>query len=123
MNKSIIDNISDENIINIAREADGIVDFYRRLGYKSQKGTPGKNTRKKIKERLKKLNITINKKEITNAECLIYSGSIVSDKLGFLGESKFVYLCANENINVSKPLFHDVPYDFIIEKDNKMVRI
>lgn len=42
---------------------------------------------------------------------------------GYKTEEQFVLDCIDKNIIISRPIFNIEPYDFIIEKDNKLYRV
>lgn len=44
-------------------------------------------------------------------------------KNGYKAEEKFVLECLERDIVVSKPIFNIEPYDFIIEKENKLYTV
>lgn len=44
-------------------------------------------------------------------------------KKGNISEQQFILYCLKHDINISRPIFNDLRYDFIIEYNNKLLRI
>ena len=44
-------------------------------------------------------------------------------QIGDISEQKFVLYCLTHNIPISKPIGNNLPYDFIIDFNNKLYRI
>ena len=125
MHKSIIDNMSDDDVKEIFKNSLNLRDFYKNLGYKNY--DVGNNTRKKIKRRLLSLNLSfgckaeendqqISKPEVAKDIVHPLKNLLNTKSIGFIGESKLIFLCSKHGIIVSKPLL-DCKYDFIIDKN------
>ena len=44
-------------------------------------------------------------------------------KKGNISEQQFILYCLNNDIKVSRPVFNDARYDFIIDINNKLLRV
>ena len=44
-------------------------------------------------------------------------------KKGNISEQQFILYCLKNNINISRPIFNDLRYDFIIEYNNQLLRV
>lgn len=44
-------------------------------------------------------------------------------KNGYMTEEKFILECLKRDLTVSRPIFNIEPYDFIVEKDNKLYTV
>lgn len=44
-------------------------------------------------------------------------------QIGDITEYRFILYCMERNIPISKPLNNNLPYDFIIEIDNKLLKV
>lgn len=120
MNKSIIDNLSDNEVKIIAEKCSTFKEFTKELGYKQK--DVGKNTRNKIKNRLLLLNISfkkINKKE-TAKNISHYKNS---KSLGFVGEKAFEFDCARKELNFYKETTENEPFDYILELSSGFKKI
>ena len=120
MYKSIIDNLTDEEVKRIAAESTSIKDFMRKAGYQGL----GNNSRNKVKQRINELNITFSKKQDEEDNITINEKQLLRSKeIGLLGELKLETIAAQHNINISKPIVDDYKYDLILEKDGVFRRI
>ena len=118
MNKSIIDNLSDNDIIKIANQSKSFADFTTQIGYSQRK--VGKTTRLKIKKRLDALSITFNA-NIPSVQ-KVQKLEISTEELGFLGEASLMKLAVSTGIHVCRPVVDSYPYDFILEKNGKFLK-
>ena len=92
MHKSIIDNLTDEQVKEIFKKSINLKTFYRNLGYKQD--DVGKNTRKKIKERMDKLGLRFENIVKEKKENIIdpIKDTLNSTQIGF---------CRRKQVNIS----------------------
>ena len=48
---------------------------------------------------------------------------MTTTQTGDITEQKFILKCLTNRIPISRPIGNNLPYDFIIEKDNKLLKI
>lgn len=48
---------------------------------------------------------------------------MTTTQTGDITEQKFILKCLTNGIPISRPICNNLPYDFIIEKDNKLLKI
>jgi len=123
MNKSIVDNIIDEDFIEIVVNSVSINQVALKMGYKN---SPGLNTRNKINNRINNLNISLKKKPTLSLE--ERKSKQLKDiknykKIGDIGENYFKYECSRFDILNSEVIGDNAPYEFIIDVNKKLYRI
>lgn len=135
MHKPIVNAISDKEFIEIVQSSETMTELSLKLGFKQKAGG---DSIKRIKDRMKKLNIqmkekTKTKKEIqdeqslkmTKPEKIIFNktddGDIKisvnftnSNEVGLVGEKHFEFMCARYGIKFFKEISASLPYDYII---------
>jgi hypothetical protein len=123
MNKSIVDNILDEDFIELVSKSISINELALKMGYKN---APGLNTRNKINNRIESVNISLKDRPSLSLE--ERKSKQLKDlknykKIGDIGENYFKYECAKFDILNAQVLGDNSPYEFIIELNKKLYRV
>jgi len=120
MNKDKVYLLNDYEFKEIVESSVSINQVAKKLGFAN---IPGKSSKLRIKNRILSLNLKLKEKE--KAERYEKKPSKYSNttKLGNIGESKFIFDCALYGVNVLKPMFNNLPYDFVIETKNGFKKV
>jgi hypothetical protein len=112
MNRDLVNRLSDYDFKQIIESSFSINEVAKKIGFKH---LPGSNSKNKIKERMFKLNLSLREKQ----EKLIFEKEETnfenSRSVGNVGESNFILEASKLNLAISKPIFDDLPYDFIVQ--------
>ena len=120
MNKPIVDSIEDQKFIEIVKSSFSINDVAKKIGFKH---TPGGESKKKIKERMQKLGVTLCEKDKVITYHNIPSSYNSTSELGLIGEKYFEYLCAKHAIPCLKPILDIYGYEYMICVGEKYLKI
>jgi hypothetical protein len=120
MNKDKVYLLNDYEFKEIIESSVSINQVAKKLGFAN---IPGKSSKLRIKNRILSLNLKLKEKE--KAERYEKKPSKYSNttELGNIGESKFIFDCALYGVNVLKPMFNNLPYDFVIETKNGFKKV
>jgi len=124
MFKSLVDSPSDIDFINKVKSSHNIAELTEKLGFKWK--NCGENSRKKIRERMRKLNVNFkDNKDIKIKKInLNNSGRIgITKAKGDISECAISLLFLEKGIPVSKPFGDNCPYDLIIDYKNKLYKV
>jgi hypothetical protein len=112
MNKDKIYSPSIDEFVSIVTSSKSINEVARKLGFKH---IPGQRSKDRIKKRIADMNISLAERE----EVKVYEKqeSVFGNtrSVGNVGESVFILESSRMDLAISKPVFDDLPYDFILD--------
>lgn len=120
MNKDKIYSPSIDEFVSIVTSSKSINEVARKLGFKY---IPGQRSKDRIKKRMADMNISLTERE----EAKVYEKqeSVFGNtrSVGNVGESAFILESSKMDLAISKPVFDDLPYDFILETKSGLKKI
>lgn len=112
--------VSDSDFTKIVKTSKSINDVAKLLGFKF---SPGKVSRRKIKDRIMSLGLELPKKKPDVVNTIKQSKYLDTNKIGRVGEKYFEFICAKHNISCLKEDTCCELYDYIIDINGKLYKI
>lgn len=119
MHKSLIDETSNEDFIDIVRKSYSINDVAEHLGFAC---SPGSRSRNKMKNRIKSLGLELQKRDSYEKQ-MQTSNFSSTNALGNVGEASFIMECARNEIELFAPVFEGSSSDFAININDRLIKI
>jgi len=123
MNKDLVNGLSDLKFAELVNDSSSIAEIARKLGFAHN---PGKNSKNKIKERIKNLGLEIDKKKMKKefSDRIEESENFSNFKdIGNVGSAKFILDCIEFGLTISQPFGDNSPYDFILDINGQLKKI
>jgi hypothetical protein len=121
MNKDLVNSVSDSDFLKIVSNSESIREVAKKLGFKHE---PGKNSKFKIKDRMSKLNLKLKKKEKRVTKTVKFVDENLNTKdIGNIGSGSLIFKCARLGLVLSEPIGDNSPYDFILDKNKRLLKV
>jgi len=122
MHKDLVNKKTDIEFSQIVENSSSIFEVAKKIGFSH---SPGENSKKKIKDRIKNLGLVLGKMKNTEfSERIEINEHFYNCKdIGNVGVAKFILECVEFGLIVSSPFGDNSPYDFILDLNGELKKI